>query len=163
MNNKKNQAAYYNSKYYPTRIMKRSQFSKSWWTFPTVISVKKKQLIWTTFQQCTRGSREEAMVGATILSSRFCSLLNISRQILGAPVQAWKQYSMQCWIINLQRSTKSENVKKWNLSKKKFHRASQGSSFAIGSFSNKVNIRKSIQFSGEWQFQQERQSQHLTV
>ena len=72
----------------------------------------------------------------------------ISKQQLGV------QVSDMATVSHARPNGKTKDIKS-NLWRKKLHRTDQGSNFLGGSFSNRDNVRASIQFRGE------RDTQHL--
>ena len=72
----------------PSKKKKWNQLSQFWKTSTKVKPIKRFKL--ATFRRWTKGSREAASEGSTVLHIRFCSLSNNSKQHLGAPTQTWQ-------------------------------------------------------------------------
>ena len=71
----------------------------------------RKNLSWLHFNDESM-IREAASEGPIVLHIRFYSLFNNSKKQLGAPAQAWQQYSMHDRMLDLERykSTSGEET-----------------------------------------------------
>ena len=76
-----------------------NQFSQFWRTSTKVIPIERLKL--ATFRQWTKGSREAASEGPTVLHIHFCSLSSNSKQQLRAPAQTWQQFSIHGCMVDL--------------------------------------------------------------